>query len=226
MLVARKLCGTMLFTKRNHQSCSRTQTERACMQWRKAASGQLQSTARNGTHYWKRAQAVQCSGSYTVLNESDCTLTQPRCQWQWSLVISCNGGANLHSLEMSISCLQTKHWNRLVPQLRIALEYICRHGAKAGSVLMNHRSLEPARTPAALQRRGRCMAMDFECVKVSHPRFVEGHTGMHLTEAFTPMAAIHGCNLAGDGAVSFGQTMSNPLQRHKPVSCANAAAAT
>ena len=36
----------------------------------------------------------------------------------------------------------------------------------------------------------------------------------------------HGCNLASDGAVSFGQTMSNLLQRRKPVSCANAVAAT
>ena len=138
VLFVRGQCETMLFTKRNHQSCSRTQAERACSGERQLPDSFSQCHAETGarTVYWKR-------------------------------VISCNGAP---SLEMSISCLQTEHWNRLVPQLRIALDYVCRHGAKAGSVLMNHRSLEPARTPAALQWRGRCMAMDFECVKVPHTR--------------------------------------------------------
>ena len=52
------------------------------------------------------------------------------------------------------------------------------------------------------------MAMNFRCAKSFSPSFVKGHTGMHLPGAFTPMAATHGCNLAGDSALRFGRTMS------------------
>ena len=156
MLVMRKLCGTMLFTKRNHQSCSRTQAERAC-------SGERQlpdsfSLRQKRTHYWKRAQAVKYSGSYTVLNQSDSTLKQPRCQWQWALVISCNGApistgdVNFMPANKTLEPISAAIANRTGP---------CRHGAKAGSVLINHRSLEPEEMPAALQWRGKCMVMNF-----------------------------------------------------------------